>query len=102
MKQSRNNGRAISERLVLLRDYLYANADRTHAVSMEDIQKESANLLPFRILTKTCGEVEWDHRSILFSFFDACHCFPFRKHLNGSITGNAAISCGKNAENSSF
>ena len=40
---NRNNGRAISERLVILRDYLYANADRTHAVSMEDIQKEYFN-----------------------------------------------------------
>ena len=37
---NRNNGRAISERLVILRDYLFTNADRTHAVSMEDIQKE--------------------------------------------------------------
>lgn len=40
---NRNNGRAISERLVILRDYLYANADKTHAVSMEDIQKEYFN-----------------------------------------------------------
>lgn len=39
----RNNGRAISERLIILRDYLFANADRTHAVSMEDIQKEYFN-----------------------------------------------------------
>lgn len=34
----RNNGRAIGERLVLLRDYLIANADKEHAVSMEEIQ----------------------------------------------------------------
>lgn len=35
----RNNGRQISERLMILRDYLYANADKTHAVKMEEIQK---------------------------------------------------------------
>ena len=40
---NRNNGRAISERLVILRDYLFANADKTHAVKMEDIQKEYYN-----------------------------------------------------------
>lgn len=37
---NRNNGREIAARLVVLRDYLFANADKTHAVSMEDIQKE--------------------------------------------------------------
>lgn len=37
---NRNNGREIAARLVVLRDYLFANADKTHAVSMEEIQKE--------------------------------------------------------------
>ena len=32
---NRNNGREIGARLVLLRDYLYANADKTHAVSIQ-------------------------------------------------------------------
>ena len=36
---NRNNGREIGARLVILRDYLFANADKTHAVSMEDIQQ---------------------------------------------------------------
>ncbi len=40
---NRNNGREIAARLVVLRDYLFANADKTHAVSMEDIQKEYYN-----------------------------------------------------------
>ncbi len=37
---NRNNGREIAARLVVLRDYLFANADKTHAVSMKDIQRE--------------------------------------------------------------
>ena len=37
---NRNNGREIGARLIVLRDYIYANADRTHAVRIEDIQKE--------------------------------------------------------------
>lgn len=40
---NRNNGREIAARLVVLRDYLFANADKTHAVKMEDIQKEYYN-----------------------------------------------------------
>ena len=40
---NRNNGRQIGARLVILRDYLFANADKTHAVSLEDIQKEYFN-----------------------------------------------------------
>ena len=32
---NRNNGRDISRRLIILRDYLYANADKTHAISLE-------------------------------------------------------------------
>lgn len=40
---NRNNGREISGRLVILRDYLYANADKTHAVRMDDIQKAYYN-----------------------------------------------------------
>ena len=40
---NRNNGREIGARLIVLRDYIYANADRTHAVRIEDIQKEYSN-----------------------------------------------------------
>ncbi len=40
---NRNNGREISRRLIVLRDYLYANADKTHAVSLENIRKEYFN-----------------------------------------------------------
>ncbi|MBQ6431898.1 MAG: WYL domain-containing protein [Oscillospiraceae bacterium] len=40
---NRNNGREIGARLIILRDYLYSNADKTHAVSMKDIQREYAN-----------------------------------------------------------
>ncbi len=40
---NRNNGREIAARLVVLRDSLFANADKTHAVSMRDIQREYAN-----------------------------------------------------------
>ena len=36
---NRNNGRKIAVRLFALRDYLYANADQTHAVKTEDIMK---------------------------------------------------------------
>ena len=32
---NRNNGRAISERLVILRDYLFANADKTRALRIQ-------------------------------------------------------------------
>ena len=39
----RNNGREIAARLVILRDYLISNADKTHAVSLKDIQREYAN-----------------------------------------------------------
>ena len=39
----RNNGREIAARLLLLREYLYSNADKTHAVSMEDILQHYAN-----------------------------------------------------------
>ena len=34
---NRNNGRKIAERLMLLQDFFIQNADKTHAVSMEDI-----------------------------------------------------------------
>ena len=40
---NRNNGRQIGERLILLRDYLISNADKTHTVSMKDIQSHYAN-----------------------------------------------------------
>ena len=40
---NRNNGREIGARLMILRDYLFANADKTHAVSMKDIQREYSN-----------------------------------------------------------
>ena len=40
---NRNNGREIGTRLVILRDYLFANADKTHAVSLENIRKEYFN-----------------------------------------------------------
>ncbi len=40
---NRNNGREIGARLVVLRDYLFANADKTHAVRIEDIRKEYSN-----------------------------------------------------------
>ncbi len=31
---NRNNGRKIGAKLVILRDYLFANADKTHAVTI--------------------------------------------------------------------
>ena len=34
---NRNNGRNIAVRLFALRDYLFANADKKHAVRVEDI-----------------------------------------------------------------
>ena len=40
---NRNNGLEIGRRLMVLRDYLFANADKTHAVSIGDIQKEYYN-----------------------------------------------------------
>ena len=40
---NRNNGREIGARLIVLRDYLYSNADRTHAVKIAEIQTEYAN-----------------------------------------------------------
>ena len=40
---NRNNGREIGARLIILRDYLFANADKTHAVSMKEIQREYSN-----------------------------------------------------------
>ncbi len=40
---NRNNGREIAARLIVLRDYLFANADKAHAVSMKGIQREYAN-----------------------------------------------------------
>ena len=40
---NRNNGREIGARLIILRDFLYSNADKTHAVSMKDIQREYSN-----------------------------------------------------------
>ena len=39
----RNNGREIAARLLLLREYLYSNADKTHADSLKDIQRHYAN-----------------------------------------------------------
>ena len=36
---NRNKGRKIAVRLFALRDYLYANADQTHAVKTEDIME---------------------------------------------------------------
>ncbi len=40
---NRNNGRSIAVRLFTLRDYLYANADKTHPVKVEDIIKHYKN-----------------------------------------------------------
>ena len=40
---NRNNGREIAERLHLLRDYFIKHADRTHAVSMADLQRHLSN-----------------------------------------------------------
>ena len=40
---NRNNGREIGTRLVILRDYLFANADKIHAVRMKDILREYSN-----------------------------------------------------------
>ena len=36
---NRNNGRKIAVRLFALRDYLYANADQTHAVTVDEIME---------------------------------------------------------------
>ena len=36
---NRNNVREIGARLVVLRDYLFANADKTRAISIEHIRK---------------------------------------------------------------
>ena len=33
---NRNNGREIAARLVVLRDYLFANADKTHAANIKN------------------------------------------------------------------
>lgn len=41
---NRNNGREIARRLIALRTYLIANADKTHAVRIEDIQKHYNNI----------------------------------------------------------
>ncbi len=41
---NRNNGRKIAERLIPLRNYLIANADRTHPVRIEDIQTYYFNI----------------------------------------------------------
>lgn len=40
---NRYNGREIGARLIILRDFLFSNADKTHPVSMKDIQREYAN-----------------------------------------------------------
>ena len=40
---NRNNGREIADRLHLLRDYFIKHADRTHAVSMADLQRLLSN-----------------------------------------------------------
>ena len=40
---NRNNGREIGERLNLLKDYIIQNADKTHAVRLEDLQIYLAN-----------------------------------------------------------
>ena len=37
---NRNNGREIGARLIILRDFLFSAADKTHAVSVKDIQHE--------------------------------------------------------------
>ena len=84
---NRNNGRAISERLVILRDYLYANADKTHAVSMEDIQKEYFNA-GFEnekgdyVSVKTVYEAIGNDLSVLFVLSDVCHLI----HLSPSVS----------------
>lgn len=41
---NRNNGREIARRLIALRTYLIANADKTHAVRIEDIQTYYSNI----------------------------------------------------------
>ena len=40
---NRNNGREIGERLNLLRDYIIQNADKTHAVKVEELRIHLAN-----------------------------------------------------------
>ena len=40
---NRNNGREIAERLHLLWDCFIKHADRTHAVSMADLQRHLSN-----------------------------------------------------------
>ena len=40
---NRNNGREIGQRLMLLRDFIIHNADKTHAVRLEDFQRHLAN-----------------------------------------------------------
>ena len=40
---NRNNGREIAERLHLLRNYFIKHADRSHAVSMADLQRHLSN-----------------------------------------------------------
>ena len=37
-KMNRNNGVAIAKRLFALREFLYDNADETHAIKFEDIR----------------------------------------------------------------
>ena len=41
---NRNNGREIARRLIALRNYLIANADKTHAVRIEDVQTYYNNI----------------------------------------------------------
>ena len=41
---NRNNGREIAKRLIALRNYLISNADRTHAVRIEDVKTYYDNI----------------------------------------------------------
>ena len=51
---NRNNGRKIAERLMLLQDFFIKNADKTHAVSMEDKDMGTV-LLSYRATHKRTG-----------------------------------------------
>ena len=39
---NRNNGRQIGARLVILRDFLFAHADKTRAVSLERVNRDGS------------------------------------------------------------
>ena len=78
---NRNNGLEIGRRLMVLRDYLFANADKTHAVSIGDIQKEYYNA-EFYGQNGDTVSVKTIYRDL-----DALRDYPDRMGVCGEIQG---------------